>query len=122
MTTKGPVFDGRAERHTRDFTREAGREVADEGKDTVLAEFARDVQHPTGRYASSLHVVNYGSRHEVTDGGMVYGPWLAGVGSRNKKSRFKGYTFWRRSTQLLQRRTPQIVQRLLPNLMRRLNG
>lgn len=121
MTAKGPVFDGRAERYTQDFTRQAGREVANEGRGTVLAEFSKDAQHPTGRYARSLHVVRYSSRHEVTDGGMVYGPWLAGASSRNKKTRFKGYTFWRRSTQLLQRRTPQIVQRLLPGLLGRLN-
>lgn len=35
----------------------------------------------------------------VTDGGIVYGPWLEGTGSRNKETRFKGYRHWRTTTQ-----------------------
>lgn len=104
----------------RDFADEIGEDLADEGVGVVRTEFARVVQHPTGRYSRSLNAVSYGSRHVIDDGGMVYGPWLAGVGSRNKRSRFKGYAHWRRSAQLLARRVPALAQKLKPRLLGRL--
>lgn len=120
MRAKGPVFDDRGPRAMREFADELGESLADEGVDVVRAEFAKVVQHPTGRYSRSIHAVSYGSRHEVNDGGMVYGPWLAGVGERNRKSRFKGYAHWRRSTQRLTRRVPELARKLMPRLLGRL--
>lgn len=120
MTIRGPVFDGRGPKAMRDFADELGDTLADEGVSTVRSEFAKVVQYPTGRYSRAIHAVSYGSRHEVSDGGMVYGPWLAGVGSRNKKTRFKGYAHWRRSTQRLARRVTPLAQKLMPRLLGRL--
>ncbi len=120
VTNSGPVFDGRGPAAMRDFADDLGREVADEGVGTVRAEFAKVVQHPTGRYSRSIHRTSYGSRHVVDDGGMVYGPWLAGVGSRNARSRFKGYAHWRRALQRLDRRVTPVAQKLMPRLLGRL--
>ncbi|MCP2248739.1 hypothetical protein [Lentzea aerocolonigenes] len=120
LNARGPVFDERGPRAMREFADELGETLADDGVSVVRAEFATVVQHPTGRYSRSIHAVGYGSLHEVNDGGMVYGPWLAGVGSRNRKSRFKGYAHWRRSTQQLVRRIPALAQRLKPRLLGRL--
>ncbi len=56
----------------------------------------------------------------VDDGNMIYGPWLAGTGSRNKRSRFKGYAHWRRARQLLERRVPEVARKLMPRVLGRL--
>lgn len=116
----GPVFDARGPAILRSFADELGEAVADEGVNTVRAEFAKVVQHPTGRYSRSIHEDSYGSRHVISDGNMIYGPWLAGVGSRNKRSRFKGYAHWRRAVQLLERRVPETARKLTPRVLGRL--
>jgi hypothetical protein len=120
IQAQGPVFDERGPRAMRDFADEIGEDLADEGVDVVRAEFAKVVQHPTGRYSRSIHMVSMGSRHEVNDGGMIYGPWLAGTGSRNRTTRFKGYAHWRRATQILTRRVPAVARKLMPRLLGRL--
>jgi hypothetical protein len=109
MTIRGPVFDGRAEIITRDYADEIARVVAHEGEGVVRAELAKVLQHPTGRYSRSINVVHYGSMYDINDGKMIYGPWLAGVSSLNKKTRFKGYAHWRRSTQRLERRVDSVA-------------
>lgn len=121
VSSSGPVFDGRAEAAAKDFARAVGTQVAEQGVSDVRFQFAQVVQHPTGRYSRALHAVHRGSLHQVTDGGMVYGPWLAGEGSRNARSRFKGYQHWRRAEQQLERRVPKIANDLLPTYMRRMN-
>lgn len=121
VSSSGPVFDGRAEAAAQDFSHELGTQVAEKGVEDVRFQFGQVVQHPTGRYSNSLHAVHYGSLHKVTDGDMVYGPWLAGEGSRNARSRFKGYQHWRRATQQLDREIPKIANDLLPTYMRRMN-
>ncbi|MGV9803926.1 hypothetical protein ACWDTP_38425, partial [Mycobacterium sp. NPDC003449] len=52
--------------------------------------------------------------YEVNDGGVVYGPWLEGTGSRNAPvTRFRGYATFRRVKAMIDRRAPGIAQRLL---------
>ena len=80
------------------------------------------LQHPTGRYESSIQTSIQSDSNLVTDGGMVYGPWLAGTSSRNDRSRFKGYQHWRRATQRLQERSSEIVDKTLSDLVQRLGG
>lgn len=122
VSGSGPVLDGRGPAIMRDFADDLGAELAREGVPIVRLELAAVLQNPTGRYQSSIHAVHYGSMHEVTDGGMVYGPWLAGSGSRNRTTRFKGYAHWRRSVQRLERRVTPLAQRFMPRLLGRLNG
>jgi hypothetical protein len=64
----------------------------------IKAYNAADFKHPTGHYRSQLHVVTRGVV-EVNDSASVKGPWLEGTGSRNSRSRFKGYWHWRRTNQ-----------------------
>jgi hypothetical protein len=49
----------------------------------------------------------------VQDGGVIYGPWLEGVGSRNRTTRFKGYFTFRRTTAQLNVRATPIAEELL---------
>jgi len=53
---------------------------------------------------SNLHGV-------ISDSGVVYGPWLEGVGSRNQATRFKGYAIFRRTRDKLQRLSRDILDK-----------
>jgi len=116
----GPVFDGSVPRVLREAADDMGQTVAHRGVGVVRVELAKVVKHPTGRYSSSVQRESQGSRHKVHDGGMVYGPWLDGSGSRNKTTRFKGYAHWRRATQQLERSIPAVAREVLPRHLRRL--
>ncbi len=120
VNSSGPVFTSRAAGIMQEMADEMGRTIADHGVDTVRAEFAKVVQHPTGHYSSQIHRTSFGSRHVIDDGGMIYGPWLAGVGSRNKTTRFKGYAHWRRAAQILQRSVPEVARGMMPRYIARL--
>lgn len=121
VKSKGPMFDGRAQREVGNFIDEAEQDIGKVGFDMVRTELDQVLQNPTGYYESHITV---SSEPEVTisDGGVVYGPWLEGTGSRNARSRFKGYATFRRVTQKLQDRAVQIAQGLLPKYIDRMNS
>ena len=118
--TRGPLFDGKAagilDRLESDLTETvAGKTVTE-----VTQRLGENLKNPTGYYVSRLQTERAGEDRLVTDGGVVYGPWLAGVSSRNQTSRFKGYTHWRRAAQSAQGKvdtwTRTVVDRRLREL------
>lgn len=112
----GPVFDGRASAAVRAFERAAEQEIAETGVNLVRSELSRVLRHPTGYYSSRVSA----DGNQVNDGGVIYGPWLEGVGSRNKTTRFKGYFTFRRVGQRLDRQAKHIAGRVLPKYLRRM--
>jgi hypothetical protein len=116
----GPVFDGRAEKALHDFTKAAKQDIADQGVTEVRTALSGVLKHPTGHYSSRVQYDNRSDDYAITDGGVVYGPWLEGVGSRNMKTRFKGYSTFRKVTQRLQKKAVQIAERSLPQYLRRM--
>lgn len=117
----GPLFDGEANHAAADMCRAIEREVATEGSRMVHENLHAVLRHPTGYYESHVHAQPEGSNWEITDSGVVYGYWLEGIGSRNfPKTRFKGYTTWRRTTQELDKKADSIVQRVAPGYVRRM--
>lgn len=118
----GPVFDGRARLAVKAFCDEAEEEVAQFGFNAVHAELGNVLQHPTGFYESHIQTERANEGVEVNDGGsIVYGPWLEGVGSRNRSTRFKGYFTFRRVTQQVDAVSGSIAERVLPKYLRRMN-
>lgn len=113
MKTRGPWFNGRARHILNNFADDAEKEVADEGLDILQRHMHTSFRHPTGYYESHVRVRTRGPMHEISDGGVVYGPWLEGVGSRNKSTRFKGYWLYRRAGSALERKAENIAERLL---------
>lgn len=114
VRAQGPLFDRRAPQAARDFSRHAEKAVAEEGARMVHERLRRVLKHPTGYYQSQVRVRAVGSRHVVSDGGVVYGPWLEGTGSRNfPETRFRGYHTFRRTQALLDRKAGNIAERLL---------
>jgi hypothetical protein len=118
---RGPLFDGRAQAAFADYAEDLEAEIAQEGVDLVQRYLGVFLRHPTGYYQSRIRVEQRGTRHMVTDSGVVYGPWLAGVSERNRATRFKGYKHWRLATQDLESRSGAIAQRLMPRLLRRIS-
>jgi len=74
----------------------------------------------TGHYRRNVHgkVTNLHGR--IDDGGVVYGPWLEGVGTRNQTTRFKGYASFRRTAQYLQKNFRRICGPAVKRLIARL--
>ena len=78
---------------------------------------------PTG-YAAR-HIVNrdLGSRHVITDSDIVYGAWLEGLGSRNfPRTRFKGYSIFRRTTRDVQNRAVELAMPAIRELCEAMNA
>lgn len=121
VSKHGPLFDGRAAVAAHQYARAAEEEIAEVGVNLVRAELGRVLKHPTGYYASQIQTDRAGGGVVVTDGGVVYGPWLEGVGSRNfPKTRFRGYSTFRRIRVRLDRQAKDIAERVLPRYLRRM--
>lgn len=114
VNASGPLFDGRAQRAANEYADQLRYRVATEAEDMVHARLRQVLKHPTGYYESRIRVERAGETYQVTDGGVIYGPWLEGTGSRNfPVTRFRGYATFRRVKALIDRRAPGIAQRLL---------
>jgi hypothetical protein len=113
VTESGPLFDGRLERAVALGVDEAEERIADVGVGEVRQALAQVLQNPTGYYQGRVHSERAVGDWIVTDGGVVYGPWLAGVSARNRSTRFKGYAHWRRATQRLQGQAADIAGHII---------
>lgn len=107
----GPLFDGRLEAAVAAAVEDAEQDIADHGVLIVREELGHVLQHPTGFYASQIQTDRARAGLEVSDGGVVYGPWLAGSSGRNRSTRFKGYAHWRAAKQRLQAAAYEIADR-----------
>lgn len=119
VDTKGPLFDGRLSRAISAGAEDAEREIAQAGVSEVRAQLGMVLKHPTGYYESQIQTNRAFGDYAVTDGGVVYGPWLDGSGSRNQTTRFKGYAHWRRATERLNSRAGDIAEHIID---RRIGG
>lgn len=115
ITMTGPLFDGRAARAMQAFAEDARDQIAEFGEEVALREMGMAFQHPTGYYESNVKTTTVSAdTARVDDSGVVYGPWLAGVGSRNAPvTRFAGYDHWRIAKDLVTARGPEIAERVL---------
>ncbi len=121
VTYSGPVFDGTAARVIGDAADEAEREIAQRGYDMVRRELSSVLRDPTGYYESRVAVDLTGEELRIDDGGVVYGPWLEGVGSRNQSSRFKGYATFRRVAQKLEADALSIADEIVAKSVEKVN-
>jgi hypothetical protein len=117
----GPLFSDSAPREViADLLDEAEEAVADRLLGFVQANLKGSLRHPTGYYQRHVGKVRHGDQWRVTDGGVVYGPWLEGVSRRNARTRFKGYASFRRARQQVQRVAAAEVQRVADRQIGRL--
>jgi hypothetical protein len=110
----GPIRDGRFARAARDYSNDVQYAVALHAEELVQARLATVLKHPTGYYQSRIGIERGRGGYVVTDGGVVYGPWLEGTGSRNAPvTRFPGYATFRRTKALVDRDANRIANQLL---------
>ncbi|MFI9079121.1 hypothetical protein ACIGW8_22070 [Streptomyces sioyaensis] len=124
ITTTGPLFDGRAEQALTDAAADARDDVAEFAEEHVLTLMGGYFRHPTGYYESHVITTRVGADVAmVHDQGVVYGPWLEGVGSRNAPvTRFAGYSHWRTTKDLVQARGPEIAERAVRRHLPEMGG
>jgi hypothetical protein len=108
VTARGPVFD-RARPILERGVGNMQERVADTGVMMVQRRLDTVLKHPTGKYRRSIRATRSSVGADVTDSGVVYGPWLEGVSRRNQATRFKGYATFRRVTQELQASVDRVV-------------
>lgn len=120
VTFTGSLFQGHPDHVIDAFLDEATREVAAQGLADVHQILNAKIQHPTPYYETQVTIDQARDGWVVHDRGIVYGPWLEGVSSRNQSTRFKGYHAFRQATQQLERKAPQLAERLLPKYLGRL--
>jgi len=108
---RGPMFDGRAQRALNSYVDHLERRLADDGRTILLDQLDRVLKTQTPYYATRIEVVD---GNKVWDNRVIYGPWLAGIGSRNYPvTKFKGYDHWIVTRRILNERKQGIGERLL---------
>lgn len=123
VTMKGPLFDGSATRIMDDFVEDASREIAEAGVNAVQDRLGQVLKDDTGRYRGKVTTDRASAEGwNITDGGVVYGPWLEGTSSRNKTTRFKGYQTFRRTRQWLDGRATKIAESKLGRYLNQMGG
>lgn len=96
VSLHGPVAEGYAPQIVDDYVHDAVWDVAGQGLADVNTTLNASIQHPTPYYETQT-TLNWGASSGgvsaiVHDRGIIYGPWLEGIGSRNApKTSFKGY-------------------------------
>lgn len=120
VKASGPLFDGTASALVQRYTQAGGEEVARWGEQEVHRVLEQVLRHPTGYYQSQVRVTRVSNdSFAITDGGVVYGPWLEGVGSRNfPVTRFRGYGTFRR----VAKRVEQRADRTFAQVFRQIQG
>ena len=113
VSHSGPLFDGRATREVKLAIEDAQQAVGNQGLADVHRLLDLSIRHPTPYYETQILVERQANDVVVHDRGIVYGPWLEGVGSRNRTTRFKGYFSFRRAKQALDGKVPGITERVL---------
>jgi hypothetical protein len=113
VRVSGPIFDGRAKSAVRSFLTEAKWQVGMDAFSEVHLIMDRSFRNPTPYYETQVTITRQLDDVLIHDRGIIYGPWLEGVGSRNQTTRFKGYAMFRRATAMVQAKVPFIAARVL---------
>ncbi len=150
VTLHGPIFrKGVPEKVLRAAIKDTLQDVVERGEQIVRAQLFPGHGLVTGNYrrsiagevgiqigrgkgtrnisssqrSHSLQGIRRDSLHAIIwDSGVVYGPWLEGVSSRNERSRFKGYGMFRKTNAALNIAAPRLLQKHINRAMKRLGG
>ena len=121
VETRGPLFSPVIERALTDaMLADCRQEVANQALADVHLIMDRSFRNPTPYYETQVTVERRGEVDVVHDRGIIYGPWLEGVGSRNATTRFKGYAMFRRATQETARKVSALCQPVVDRYVGRL--
>lgn len=122
VTAHGPLFDGRAERALHFFLDEAARVVGNQALSEVQRNLDQSIKHPTPYYETQITIERLNDDVVVHDRGIIYGPWLEGVSSRNQTTRFKGYSSFRRACQTVEGQAPALIATMAGRYIAEMGG
>lgn len=122
MTVSGPLFTGALAGMIDAMLMEMTATLAFGGLATWKQNLDASLKNPTPYYETQVTAEPRGEEFVIHDRGIIYGPWLEGVGSRNKTTRFKGYSALRRAYQDLVQRAPGMLEPILTRWVERMNG
>lgn len=122
VTTHGPLFDGRALAIMSTLLENIKTGITNTGENEIHNRLGQVLKNPTGFYESKIHTERQMNDRVITDTPVIYGPWLEGVGSRNKTTRFKGYATFRLISQKLNAEVPAIIAGTVTKSVGELNG
>jgi hypothetical protein len=121
--TSGPLFDGRADRIMGEYATRLREDLAQEAVNRIRQRLHEVIRHPTGRYESSIQTEMQADSLAVTDGGIIYGPWLESTGSRNYPvTRFRGYHTFRDIGQQMEAMAGPLAEQQLQPYVAELNA
>jgi hypothetical protein len=115
---RGNAVNGRANMLIRRYESDLETEVAQFGYDLIQFLMRSHFRRPRPWYWHQVKIEHTGDPR-ITDGGVVYGPWLEGTGSRNASSRFKGYRHWRQTQNAMDANAERIGDELWRRTMAR---
>jgi len=119
----GPLFEhGRADEIVDEFLHDAKKTVGDKALANWAENLDSSIRHPTPYYETQILNEPDGDAYVVNDRGIIYGPWLEGVGSRNRTTRFKGYFSLRRAFQKLHGEIENVIEPHVRRMIARLSG
>jgi hypothetical protein len=128
VSLHGPIPRGEAMPIIDAYVRDAVWDVATQGLANVSTELNASIQNPTPYYETQT-TLNWGgfsggASAIVHDRGIIYGPWLEGIGSRNfPKTSFKGYHAFEKGTVALNGgQAVRVAEATLNRYMPRLRG
>jgi hypothetical protein len=111
IVKSGPFFDGRAARQIQNACDAMEQRIATIGASMIRTELHKVLKIETPYYRLQNEAREDPPGWKIWDRGVIYGPWLEGVGSRNfPVTRFKGYATYRRTFQQIDRRAGVIAQ------------
>jgi hypothetical protein len=122
ISYRGPILTGMAGPIVTQMLEEAVAEVAAQASADLHRFMNATFKHPTPYYETQVSIAARGRDLVVNDRGVVYGPWLEGVSSRNATTRFKGYANWRRARQGLAPKVSRLVEHAVQRTLSRLGG
>ena len=119
----GPIAEGKAGRILEQHVGKAVEELVELGEERLHAilrprptgvflsvQQARPGHASTGNYRRNVQGRTTGLTGVISDGGVVYGPWLEGVDRRNQTTRFKGYRSFQNTSTFLEKKKVQVLE------------
>ena len=127
ISTQGTLFRPNAPQVVAADMEDWQKRIGLAGQRIIRTRLDRVLQHPTGHYKSRIdyRVVTRnlgGALVELHDSGVIYGPWLEGVSSRNHQTRFKGYSTFRKAVQDLQKMSEDEMEKTARKMARELES
>ena len=118
----GPLFDGRAPVMATRIVSDIADRVAAFALEAWQHNLDGSIQHPTPYYETQVRIEKTGvTDRSVNDRGVIYGPWLEGTGSRNRTTRFKGYSSLRKARQSTIAAVPRLAEDAVKRLVQELS-